>query len=80
LAVSLNSQGDHQDVSPDSGGVINNRSTVSVVYLLNHSFDLFALTVTEQFEHDVSTLVDKTPLAVLILVGVPHCIFVVLRH
>jgi len=47
LAVSLNSQGDYQDVSLHSGGAINTRSAVSVVYLLNHSLNLFALTLAE---------------------------------
>jgi hypothetical protein len=47
LAVSLNSQGDYQDVSLHSAGAINTRSAVSVVYLLNHSLNLFALTLAE---------------------------------
>jgi hypothetical protein len=45
--VSLNSQGDYQDVSPHFGGAINTRSAVSVVYLLKHSLSFFALTLAE---------------------------------
>src|SRR4029077_12533909 len=56
-------------------------SAVDVEELLNLSFHLLVLTLTGMLEHDLPTSVDdilRRP--ILVVVGVPRCIFVVLRH
>ena len=48
---------------------------------MNFSFNLLVLTLTGMLEHDLPTFVDdilRRP--ILIVVGVPRCKFVVLRH
>ena len=56
-------------------------SAIGVEELLNLSFNLLVLTLTGMLEHDLPTFVDdilRRP--ILIVVGVPRCKFVVLRH
>ena len=48
---------------------------------MNLSFNLLVVTLTGMLEHDLPTFVDdilRWP--ILVVVGVPRCIFVVLRH